>query len=304
LALGVVALVLRLDQGRARGFTDARSDAVALALPGLVVAAIVLTPFLLGAALKDFYAGHDTVLETARDLASASFEHHASPAGGALAVAATIGLLLLTGGTALAAAARLWRAQGPPRDDDRLLVLVTGALVLALTLHAAAHKLLALRYPYARGCLWVVPLATLAVVFAMSPRRGEGWRRAARVLRAAWVGGLCLAYGLQLQTSAFRDYAYDGASRSVFERIRSGSGGARRRAVVVAAPPFQCPSFDFYQVTRGAVGPGLCRYAQWPDAGDWDFRILRLGDLAGARPTGARELFRDEASGTVVFVRE
>ena len=97
-ALGVVALVLVLHQGRARGLSEARRDAVALVLPGLVVAAIVLTPFLLGAALKDFYAGHDAFLETARDLAAASFEHHASPARGALAVAATVGLLLLTAG--------------------------------------------------------------------------------------------------------------------------------------------------------------------------------------------------------------
>ena len=138
----------------------------------------------------------------------------------------------------------------------------------------------------------------------MSPRRGAGWRRAARVLRAAWVGGLCLAYGLQLQTSAFRDYAYDATSRIVFERIRSALGGGAGRSVVVAAPSFQCPSFDFYRVTEGAEWTASCRDAEGPDAGRWDARIARIEHPADDRPAAARELFRDAVSGTVVFVRE
>jgi hypothetical protein len=305
LSLGAVALVLLLEDGRSGRLSEAaaRRAALALAIPGPVVAAVVLLPFLRRASRVDFYAGHDTFLETAGDLAAASFQHHSVHALAAAEVWASVCLLVWAAGAALAAFVRLWRVRAPSGENDRLLVLVTGALVLALGLHAAGHGLLGMRYPYARGWLWVLPLGTLAVVLAMTPRAGEHRGRTIRIVRAAGVGGLSLAYALQLQASTFRDYAYDAASRTVFARTRSVLGQGRR-TVIVAAPSFQCPSFDFYLVTRGAGGPGSCRPAEWPDAGDWDVRILRLEDLAGPRPDGARELFRDEASGTVVFVRE
>ena len=230
----------------------------------------------------------------------------AGPMVAAGAGLAAVVVAVLTAGAALAAATRLGRGTSPPPEADRVLVLVAGALVMALGIHGAGQQLLGLRYPNARGWLWVIPLSTLAVVLAISPGAVAPRRAwAVSAVRAAWVAGLCLAYALQLQASTFRDYSYDAASRTIFERIRSVLGNAGNRAVVVAAPSFQCPSFDFYRITEGVGWPASCREAKWPDEGGWDARILRLEDLAGERPPdGARELFRDAVSGTVVLVRE
>ena len=317
IGLGLAALGLLLADGR-RGHIprgELPTAVLALTLPGPSVATLILVPFLVHAPRNTFYAGHDSWREAARDVAAAWLFHDRSEGLGAMEAFAFRGALV--GGAFVAAilasaltASSLMRAvRGPrpgpdrPGNGEALLVLVVGSLVVALALHAAGHRFLGLLYPHARGALWVIPLTTLALVLGVSRAPAGGLTGAARWIGAALISGLVFAYLYQFQTSVFRDYSYDAGSRAIFERIRAARAGSKPASLVVAAWPFQCPSFEFYQRTRAAGWTVSCRGTAWPDDGGWDVRLLRPEDLAMGWPRGADEMFRDAASGTIVLAR-
>jgi hypothetical protein len=137
---------------------------------------------------------------------------------------------------------------------------------------------------------------------SLAPPGGLGW--VTRTIGTALISGLVLASVRQFQASAFRDYAYDAGSRAIFEHISAVRGGSEQASFVVAAPSFQCPSFNFYRRTRAAAWTtASCRKGDWPDDGSWDARLLRPEEAALGWPPGAREMFRDVPSGTTVLAR-
>ena len=317
LGLGLAACVILLADGRRRRIVpgDLRASVIALALPGPAIAAAILAPFLVHAPPNVFYAGHDSWRAAVADVAAAWLFHDRSEGlhvvqrsaqGSALVLSALAAAVMATLLTAVSLSRRVRGprpAAAPAGEAESLFVLVVPGLATALVLHAASHHFFGLLYPYARGGLWVIPLTTLILVLAIAlpASRGLGW--VPRTIGALLIGGLVGTSLAQFQTSTFRDYAYDSASRPIFERIRADGGGAEQASFVVAAPSYQCPSFNFYRRTRAAGWTASCRMGDWPDDGSWDVRLLRPEERALGVPPGAREMFRDAASGTTVLAR-
>ena len=233
---------------------------LALALPGLLLAAGLVTHPMRGTDRSAFITGVDSLAATVDSLVRPTLAHPSAawrpdPQG------PLVELVLLPAGEVVAAllvllllvrAADWARGRGPRDEAERLLRLVGGGLLLALLLVVGLNAVGGLLYPADRTALYLLPMGGLsALLLARRGLRGR-WRPVA----TATLGLMALVAGwqlLELQVSGFADWTLDTGTRRFFERIEAREAGARRAEPVQVrvAHRFLAPALQFYQSTRG-----------------------------------------------------
>jgi len=285
----------------------------ALLLPGAALAAAVLVPSMVGVTQASFIVGVDRLSLTADTLLQPSLSHHPAawlpdehgnllrafllPVGRALAVL----LLLLL----LVRCPRWLRRGGPADDDERVLALLGGALLLALAGLVVAHHAVGLLYPADRTGLYLLPLALLpALVLARRGLAGR-WRMAAQdtlAVLVAW-GVLQLA---ELQVDRFALWPLDAGARRAFETMEARQQRLPHRDVQLrVAHRFLAPAMQFYRETRGASWLAPVP-TEW-DAHDLDLDYLLVpagdwGDVLAGDPERFNVLYEDPVTGVRLAV--
>ena len=300
-ALGAAGFALALNS--AAGTTGWRVVMAKLWLPGISVAAALLTLPLRNATLDTFFFGAETLVDGARSIVRLSVQHHPTWWTGTLVSTwtetALTGAALIT--AVAASCAGVFRLLRWPRlastlPAARSQMLLGGTMAVTIALLTVAHTTAGVLYPKERTGLYFVPLIILSLASAAE------WTRS-RVVRWAAAGVLCLLTATaieQFTTGSYSQWRYDAGSRRIAERIAARASGYTRAVRVATTEHLYQPALEFYRVTRyqGLLAPVVDGFDP-ASTGDIDMVVVNTADAARL-PATCRQLYVDAVSGAEI----
>jgi uncharacterized membrane protein len=247
-----------------------RAFARCFVVPGAAVGAFILWPYMIQMRPGQFNIALHSESATLRDLFTTSFlykwtEDIYAPSLGAVAPlpwswqarVSDLGVYLLLPGLFCLVAFVVFLAWRYPDESRRSqmmqLQIFGGAAVLCVLLTVALHVTLKVDYPYARYCLYIVPLFTIAGVLAareVSSRWrwpiliGAGLRGAGVLIGAAIV----FVYAQSLNAKFFRYNAYDVISLDLYRAIEKDARAHGVKSARVGGTWWFEPEINFYRV--------------------------------------------------------
>jgi hypothetical protein len=254
---------------------------LSLALPAIVLAALITGPSLRRAHKDDFYTGYPDFRSAVASLASTSLHARADRDGilGDRNAAERIGVLALPIFLLLVGGASLFARQ--------LLPFLT--LVIAILGLIVAHWLYHLNYPSDRTCLYFVILAAVA------------WAVAGDVFKSRWVQAiwllpailLAIQFCTQLQMQYFQFWRVETDDKLIAGLIQQACAGKPENSMTLSASWMHQPTLEFYRryLHISALKP-VERFDPTPLTG-FDFYLLSWGDVERAKQANLHTIFAD-----------
>ena len=252
-----------------------------LALPAIVLAALVAGPSLRRAHKDDFYTGYADFKTAIASLASTSLHARADRDGilGDRNMAEHIGIIALPIFLLVVGAATFFSKQPMPY------------LILAITICGliVARWLFDIKYPSDRTCLYFIILATVAWAFA-----GDVFKQ--RWLQIIWLLPavlLAIQFSTQLQTRYFQFWRVETDDQLIATLIQQACVGKPENSMTLSASWMHQPTLEFYRryLNITALKP-VERFDPTPLSG-FDFYVLSWGDVDRGKQANLHPIFAD-----------
>jgi hypothetical protein len=256
-----------------------RKVSLNLAVPALLLGALINGPVLRHARMGDFYAGYPALYPAIKSFVFSSL--HAKPDNLGILGGRDTSDLIATFGLPVCGAL-LAGASLKVRDRRKLIPFLT--LMTSIGGMVLAHWLFGALYPPDRACLYFLILGGVAWAFAADsfPR----WR-------AIWllpVALLSIQFATQLQTRYFEFWQEQAGDQDIAAQIRQACAGKSDNSMTVSASWLHQPSLEFYRRLWhiSALQP-IVRIEPTPLTG-FDFYVLSGSDLERVNlpPIGAK----------------
>ena len=199
--------------------------------------------------------------------------------------------------------------RGSESKQSAQCLVFCGAALASLILIVFFHVTTKVNYPYARYCLFLIPLFTLGSLLAgreISHRYPRPYLKGIGLLMAAVVVS---DYALSLQTRYFRYNAYDVISRDLYLAIANDAQSRRLTNVRVGGTWWYEPEINFYR--RRYNAKWMMEYDikdrsywwQTPNSltsADYDYFVYRPEGDPGLDGPRVRMIYRDQVRGITV----
>ncbi len=266
-----------------------------LALPALVVAALILILPLAHAGTENFYYGSKSLSETSLSLVYASAIHHPEPGierlGPAVLWVAYKVIPALFGVLGLWWLVMPWLRQTASQG----IFLLTGSLMLTLALADAAHRTLGILFPMGRTGLYLPVLFGLTLVGLVQQSWSHRWSRVPAAILAAALVLLTGWFLARWNVRVYSDWPFDATTRSLVERIRARRDGPGTR---VGGTWQLEPSLNFYRhLWRLDWMQPLVR---GPADGEFDYYVLLPEDAGVVEKRRLEVIYRSELYGATL----
>jgi hypothetical protein len=255
-----------------------------LAVPALLLGALITGPSLRRAHKDDFYTGYPDLRTSIASLASTSLHARADRDGilGDRSTAEHIGVialpifLLLVGGAAFF-------------TEDRRQLIPFLTLTITIVGLILAARLLHVNYPSDRTCLYFIILAAVAWAVA-----GDVFK--SRLVQAVWLVPavlLLIQFSTQLQMQYFQFWRVETDDKIIAGLIQEASADKPENSMTLSATWMHQPTLEFYRryLHIAALKP-VERFDPTPLTG-FDFYVLSWGDVDRAKQIGLRTIFAD-----------
>ena len=257
---------------------------LSLAIPALLLAAMITGPSLRRAHREDFYIGypefhHAVISFIATTLYATDQIGILGTRGFAIVNFVNYGLPLFF----LLVAAACART----KNLRQLIPFVT--LVIAFLGIILAHWFFGLNYPADRTCLYFIILAAVSWAIA-----GDAFKN--RWVQTVWLLPmivLVIQFSTQLQTRFFEFWHVEQDDKLIATLIQQASAGKPENSVTLSASWMHQPSLEFYrQYLRITALKPVERHDPAPLTG-FDFYLLSWGDVDRAKDANLRTIFSD-----------
>jgi hypothetical protein len=266
---------------------------LSLAVPALLLAALITGPSLRRAHREDFYIGyadfhHAVISFIATTLYATDHIGILGVRGVAIVNFVNYGLPLFFLLVAIACART--------KDLRQMIPFVT--LVIAFIGILLAHWLFDLNYPADRTCLSFIILAAVSWAIA-----GDAFKN--RYVQALWLLPLIvlvIQFSTQLQTRFFEFWHVEQDDKVIAGLIQQATIGKPESSVTLSASWMHQPSLEFYrQYLHIAALKPVERFDPTPLTG-FDFYLLSWGDVDRAKDAGLRPIFSDPDAQVILAI--
>jgi hypothetical protein len=266
---------------------------LSLAVPALLLAALITGPSLRQAHREDFYIGYPEFRQAVISFIATTF--YATDHIGILGVRGVAIVNFVNFGLPLffllvaTACART-------KNQRQLIPFVT--LVIAFVGIILAHWLLGLNYPADRTCLYFIVLAAVSWAIA-----GDAFKN--RLIQALWILPLIvlvIQFSTQLQTRFFEFWHMEQDDKLIARLIQQATIGKPENSVTLSASWMHQPSLEFYRryLHIAALKP-VERFDLTPLTG-FDFYLLSSSDVHRAKATSLRTIFSDPDAQVILAI--
>jgi 4-amino-4-deoxy-L-arabinose transferase-like glycosyltransferase len=264
-----------------------------LAVPALLLAALITGPSLRRAHREDFYIGYPEFHHAVISFIATTF--YATDHIGILGIRGVAIVNFVNFGLPLffllvaAACART-------KNQRQLIPFVT--LVIAFIGIILAHWFIGLNYPADRTCLYFIVLAAVSWAIA-----GDAFKN--RLIQALWILPLIvlvIQFSTQLQTRFFEFWHVEQDDKLIAGLIQQATIGKPENSVTLSASWMHQPSLEFYrQYLHIAALKPVERFDPTPLTG-FDFYLLSWGDVDRAKDTSLRTIFADPDAQVILAI--
>jgi hypothetical protein len=206
-------------------------------------------------------------------------------------IAALVGILVL-----LLCIVQATRSRAQPRSPANA---AAGSLLVTVLLIVALHVGAKVPYPAARTALYLLPMATLAVLLAAIT-----WSAPARAVTLVGAVLLLLWYGVELHSRCFAYARYDAGAKPLFLAMQRDARLHFRRPVRVGGTWIYEPAVNFYRALyhAGWMLP-MRRDYQKPEPSQYDYFLANADDYPQLQLSDYRLVAADPVSGTRLITR-
>jgi hypothetical protein len=264
-----------------------------LAVPALLLAALITGPSLRRAHREDFYIGYPDFHHAVISFIATTL--YATDHTGILGIRGVAIVNFINYGLPLFF---LLVAAACARTKNKRQLIPFATLVIAFVGIMLAHWFLGLNYPADRTCLYFIILAAVSWAIA-----GDSFKN--RWVQTLWLLTmvvLVIQFSTQLQTRFFEFWQLEQDDKLIATLIQQASAGKPENSVTVSASWMHQPSLEFYRryLHITALKP-VERYDPAPLTG-FDFYLLSWGDVDRAKEANLRTIFSDPDAQVILAI--
>jgi hypothetical protein len=264
-----------------------------LAIPALLLAALITGPSLRRAHREDFYIGYTEFHHAVISFIATTL--YATDHIGILGVRGVAVVNFVNYGLPLFF---LLVAAACARTKNRRQLIPFATLAIAFLGIILAHWLFGLNYPADRTCLYFILLAAASWAIA-----GDAFKN--RWVQTLWLLPmivLVIQFSTQLETRYFEFWHLEQDDKLIATLIQQASAGKPDNSVTLSASWMHQPSLEFYRryLHIAALKP-VERFDPAPLTG-FDFYLLSWGDVDRAKDAKLRTIFSDPDAEVILAI--